>query len=160
MRIQTKSARQWAVLLLACAPGVAACGSPGPASPSAISTSPSPVAAEPVPAPPAPWRYGPGYILLEVSLSGLVFEVTADGPVPVAGAEVYCDPCGERGHTSTTTDADGAYQFRGNIAQGGGVWVDATRAVRLWVNKEGYIQRQPRLTIDGDTRYDIELMRR
>jgi hypothetical protein len=45
------------------------------------------------------------------TLSGLVFEVTASGPVAVEGVQVYCDSCGELGHTSAYTDASGLYSF-------------------------------------------------
>ena len=45
------------------------------------------------------------------ALWGVVNELTPSGPVPVAGVEVYCDACGEDGHTFKYTDANGLYGF-------------------------------------------------
>ena len=45
-------------------------------------------------------------------LSGLVFEVTATGRLPIEGVSVYCDSCGDPfGHTYAYTDANGLYRF-------------------------------------------------
>jgi hypothetical protein len=114
------------------------------------------------------------FVLMAGSLSGVVFEMTPAGPLPVPGASVYCDECGEEGHTWKTTDASGVYSFSGDIAGGGGVWVAPGVPTYLIVGKEGY--KDPaglppnsywpsmpglrELTMRGDTRFDIELVRR
>ena len=45
-----------------------------------------------------------------MSLSGVVFEIADGGRVPIEGVELYCDSCGEFGHTATYTDANGRLQ--------------------------------------------------
>jgi hypothetical protein len=44
-----------------------------------------------------------------VTLYGVVFELTPTGQMPLADTQVYCDACGEFGHTSAFTDANGFY---------------------------------------------------
>jgi hypothetical protein len=74
---------------------------------------------------------------------------------------VYCDACGSpEGHTSVDTDADGAYSFS---------WAD-NGPMSLIVRKEGYelaagsppgpVKDSVMVTVDGDTRFDVELVRR
>lgn len=95
------------------------------------------------------------------TLSGIVYEVTPTGHIPIEGVDVYCDSCGEFGHTSVFTDAKGAYSFP-EVFNGSNP---------LIVRKEGY--RDPpgtplgpvsqgwrQVTVNGDTRFDIELVRR
>jgi hypothetical protein len=110
---------------------------------------------------------------MAASLSGVVFEVTPAGPLPVPGVSVYCDACGQEGHSTETTDASGAYNFSGDIAGGGGVWVAPGYTTYLIVRKDGYedppglppatwANSTPgwrELTITGDTRFDIRLAR-
>lgn len=111
-----------------------------------------------------------GDIQLEVSLeripsfvlSGVVFEVTEAGRVPVEGVELYCDSCGSpEGHTFVDTDANGFYRFEWTF---NGVHP-------LFVRKSGYDIHDPTGTVrdqlgrvqarvDGDTRFDIQLVRR
>ena len=43
--------------------------------------------------------------------SGVTFEVTPNGNVPVEGVDIYCDGCGKDGHTGLRTDASGSYTF-------------------------------------------------
>ena len=102
-------------------------------------------------------------------LSGVVFEVTSAGNTPVEGVEVYCEPCGPPdGHSARYTAADGVYSFDG----AGGV---ATGRIELLLAKRGYIlPNQPDLsgpsgnswmgrvsvTVTGDTRYDIQIIRK
>jgi hypothetical protein len=95
------------------------------------------------------------------TLSGVVFEVTPAGRLPVEGVMLYCDGCGSPvGHTYTDTDANGQYRFE---------W-SPNGSTPLWVSKAGYALagNQPLgtmpgyivPTVDGDTRFDIELVRR
>jgi hypothetical protein len=107
---------------------------------------------------------------MDASLSGVVFEVTATGQVPIPGVSLYCDACGEFGHTAKTTDKDGFYSFSGDIAHGGGMWLPPSNTAYLIVQKEGYrdppgLPRGPvsqgwrDVTVKGDTRFDIQLVR-
>jgi hypothetical protein len=94
------------------------------------------------------------------TLSGVVFEFNATGLAPIEGVEVYCDSCGSPdGHTFVYTDANGFYRLE---------WA-ANGVHPLFVTKDGY--RHPngaplddygriRATVNGDTRFDIELVRR
>jgi hypothetical protein len=95
-------------------------------------------------------------------LSGIVFESTATGRTPVAGVEVYCDACGSpNGHTFAYSDAAGAYSFS---------WTYDGQ-VPLLIRKDGYSVSGATagfpegtgrhvVTVRGDTRFDIELVRR
>ena len=122
--------------------------------------------------------YGCAYTRIGVSLSGLVYEVTETGPVGIAGVDVYCEACGLMTHTWATTDANGVYNFSGDLANGGGVWLSPGFLTAIGVDYTGY-QDPPGLPplhgplfhissgpgwrevlIDGDTRLDIELVRR
>ena len=160
------------VVLLVFAQGLAGCG--GSVS-SMTPLAPTPVPTQAVPPAPSPsgWVYGPGYVRTGVTLFGEVFEATPMGRAPIAGAEIYCDACGEFGHTFLKTDANGFYQFSGDFSSGGGVWLNGA-ATPLNVGKEGY--RDPdglpalvsrflsgqgwrEVRINGDTRFDIELVR-
>ncbi len=132
-----------------------------PSAPSAPSTA---VAAPP---PATGWSYGAGYTRSAVALSGVVSEMTSAGPSPIAGVMVYCDQCGEFGHTTQFTDPSGNYRFTGDLAAGGGVWLRGDAALYLIVSKDGY-QDPPGvvrsgwrdLRLSGDTRFDIALVRR
>lgn len=127
---------------------------------------PSPVMPEAIVPPPtggANWLAG--YTLTGVSLSGTVYESTATGPMPVAGALVYCELCGEITHTWATADANGVYNFSRDLATGGGIWLKAGQRTPVSVQAEGY--RNPSgspdqryVLIEGDTRSDLELVRR
>ena len=124
--------------------------------------------------PPAGSGYPTNPILMSVAIFGVVSEVTANGPQPIEGVEVYCDSCGEVGHTSVETDATGSYRFNGDLASGGGVWVQRGFTNYLIVTKDGYqdpaglpaptwpstIAGWREVTVDGDTRFNIELIRR
>jgi hypothetical protein len=94
-------------------------------------------------------------------LSGVVFEVTNIGRMPVEGVSVYCDSCGDPlGHTWADTDANGFYSFS---------WT-ANGQMPLIVKKEGYqlagglptgpVKIGIVATVNGNTRFDIELVRR
>jgi hypothetical protein len=120
--------------------------------------------APPSPAPP-PGNWLAGYTLTGVSLSGTVYESTATGPMPISGALVYCELCGEMTHTWATADANGFYTFSGDLANGGGIWLVAGQRIPVLVQAEGYRDPSgsfnPRyVLIVGDTRSDFELARR
>ena len=94
-------------------------------------------------------------------LAGVVFEATSEGPVPVEGASVYCDSCGDGGHSWSRTDSQGGYAFPA-------VYNGTTPII---ITKAGYSVVAPTRTlqdgsgmkdvlVNGDTRFDIELVRR
>lgn len=145
----------------------------------------APSAPSPVPqaAPPAPTPavgVFPGFGLTGVSLSGVVYELTNAGRAPIAGALVYCEACGAGTHTWATADANGFYVFSGDLAAGGGVWLAPRTFTTLSVNANKDYQDPPGLPqiggfldrpfplgpgwravlIDGNTTFDIELVRR
>lgn len=125
-----------------------------------------------VPVPPvAP---APVSVLADATLSGRVYEVVSEFPRQIAGIEgvaVYCEQCGESTHNFAFTDATGEYVFPR------GVWTEGRPSfpVRIHVEKAGY--RDPpglpnitpgnpsgpgwrEVVINGDTRFEIELVRR
>ena len=124
-------------------------------------TVPAPVAPAPTPLPPS--RSQP--VLKPDSLSGVVSEMTSDGLVPLAGVEIYCDACGEFGHTWMTTDERGAYDFGRD-----GIWSDDRGVTALLVVKEGYFipggslgpsnWTWQHVRVTGDTRFDFQMVRR
>ena len=161
------------ILVLLLALGLGGCGAGSSSMPTVPSQVAEPTVAIPPPSPqpPSGFFYARGYALVDASLSGFVSEVTPTGLVPVPGVSVYCDACGEVGHSARTTDASGFYSFSGDIARGGGVWLSASFITPLIVTKEGY--RDPpglppgpvsqgwrEVTVRGDTQFDIELVRR
>ena len=158
-RSQTRMA--WVVLAL----GLTACSNyselpPAPTPPAP----PTPVAA-PVPT---------GSVLADATLSGMVYEVMGESTRTIAGIEgasVYCEPCGESTHNFAKTDSTGEYVFPH------GVWTEGNPnfPVRIHVAKDGYqdptglAKPTPpnpsgpgwrEVLINGDTRFDIELVRR
>jgi hypothetical protein len=142
---------------------LAGCNDAGATSPTAAAL-PQPT---PTPAPPTP--SGPGYAVADVTLSGVVFEMTPTGRVPIEGARVYLADDQDIG-----TDTNGFFSFRP-------VWVCPCTFYR-WlaadhtntsVTKVGYTDPpgQPALpglkgpgwrvvSVYGDTRLDIQLVRR
>ena len=152
MRTQARPFKVGIAIVLATL--VVACGSDD--------TTPSPIAPTPPPPPPT----APAAIY---TLSGVVFEVTSAGNTPVEGVTVYCDPCGPpEGHSFRSTGADGVYSFDG----AGGVGVGSTM---LFLSKRGYVlPNQPDISspngdgsmggvtvrVTGDTRYDIEIIKK
>ncbi len=113
-------------------------------------------------------------VLAAATLSGSVYEVVSDSPRQIAaveGVSVYCEQCGESTHNFAYTDSKGAYVFPP------GVWTEGRPdfPARVWVTKDGYRDPAgiPRTTppnpsgpgwrevvIHGDTRFDVELVRR
>jgi len=98
------------------------------------------------------------------NLSGVVFEVVNAERWPVAGVEVYCDACGPPlGHTLTRTDSNGVYELNGAPAG----------LTRVLLSKSGFKLPQPAwvgpagfgwmggvdVAVNGDTRFDIEIVR-
>jgi hypothetical protein len=95
-------------------------------------------------------------------LSGVVFEMTETGNVPIESVEIYCDSCGSpEGHTFAYTDANGFYSL---------AW--ALNGVHpLFVTKAGYEIVDPtgklrdslgriNAIVQGNTRFDIQMARR
>ena len=91
--------------------------------------------------------------------------MTSEGLVPLAGVEIYCDACGEFGHTRVTTDENGAYDFGRD-----GIWSDDGDVIAILINKDGYNvsggSQGPSgsptryVKINGDTRFDFQMVRR
>ena len=154
------------VLLLAL--GLAGCGrSDSPPTPLAPSPPPPQVT---TPAP-SPGAFLGGHVLTGVSLSGVVYELTAMGRTPIAGAYVYCEACGGETHQYVLADGNGFYHFSGDIASGGGVWVAAGVPTPIYMGYNTDYELPPGLPasrgpgwrdvfMNGDTRFDIDLVRR
>jgi hypothetical protein len=91
------------------------------------------------------------------TLSGVVFENTPTGKAPIAGVEVYCDGCGAPyGHTYSHTGADGVYSFSYTYSGTNPLLIRKTG----YVDFAGQSPGSSRPIVDGDTRFDIELIRR
>jgi hypothetical protein len=138
------------------------CAGSAPAAPSDASSS--------VPAvvlPPAPSES----VLADATLSGMVYEVIDGQRRGIAGASVYCEPCGESTHNFTDTDSNGEYIFPH------GVWTEGRVGfpTRVLVRKDGYgdppglpkntppnpsLPGWREVVINGDTRFEIEMVRR
>jgi hypothetical protein len=143
-------------LPLVLAVGLAGCeptSSPAPA-PSAVQTAPLPT---------PPGAFPPG-VLRDYTLSGVVFEVTTTGQTPIEGVDVYCELCGVHTHSGAHTDSNGFYSFTG-------VWTIPDVRTPVWFGKVGYSDppgvplvgnesgwRQ--VSVTGDTRFDVQLVRK
>jgi hypothetical protein len=105
----------------------------------------------------------PGVFAPNVTLSGVVFEITQGAAVPIEAVAVYCELCGEETHTWAYTDKKGFYSFKG-------IWGNS---LSIQVGKDGYTDSPgpPNtgfpsgpgwryVTINGDTRLDIQLVRK
>lgn len=140
--------------------GLAGCGGTD-----SLPSGPSAVPPQVVVPPPPTGIWLDGYTLTGVSLSGTVSEATATGPIPIAGALVYCELCGEITHMWATTDANGFYRFSGDLANGGGVWLSAGKLTPASARADGYhdpsgLLGRREVLIVGDSRLDFELVRR
>jgi hypothetical protein len=95
--------------------------------------------------------------ILSYVLSGMVFEVVKGRRTPISGVELFCHGCGSPdGHALAFTDASGLYRF---------AW--AIGPTELNVTREGYRladatgdESTTTATVNADTRFDIELVRR
>ena len=133
---------------------------------------PSPTAPTiPIQQAPAPRLPIADSVLANATLRGMVYEVVTGSRVGIDGVSVYCEQCGESTHNFAYTDAAGSYVFPC------GVWTEGRPAfpIRIWITKDGYKDPDglPKPTppnpsgpgwrevvIDGDTRFDAELVRR
>ena len=97
------------------------------------------------------------------TLSGVAFERTPTGTAPIGGVQIYCDGCGSPyGHTFVYTDAIGfyslSYTYSGTnpllIRKDGYSDPDGQPVGPV----QGYLSRQA--MVNGDTTFDIELLRR
>jgi len=94
------------------------------------------------------------------TLSGIAFELTPAGHVPIEGVEIYCDSCGPDGHTFAYTDSNGRYVMSEVlpiihsllVRKTGFAVVDPTGKIAGFDAKD--------VKVEGDTRFDIELVRR
>jgi hypothetical protein len=169
-------------LLVVLATGLAGCNGASPSSPTAPST------AQPQPTPrPAetPRPAGNGvdtYYVANVIVSGVVYEMTPMGRVPIEGVLVRSDYFHMFPTPDVVTDSRGFFSFTP-------VWVcpcSVAPVVKagitaIWVDKDGYeapagqpasvfgyrldpdVRPDLRLrdvTIDGDARFDVELVKR
>jgi len=91
-------------------------------------------------------QYVPG----TYTLSGFVTEMTASGPAPVAGAYISI-PFGS-GYREARTDASGMYVLHG-LPRG-------THSVSFSNSKSGYVAVTKTVSLSGDLRVDVELIRK
>jgi hypothetical protein len=111
---------------------------------------------------PAPALTSPPIESVTYTLSGVVFELTEAGQVPIEGVEVYCDSCGSpEGHTFVYTDANGFYSL--DWARNGGHPLFVTKAGFEIFDPAGTLtddHGRITATVSGDTRFDVQLVRR
>ena len=162
-------------LLVMLVAGLAGCegASPSPTTPSSARPQQSPGPA------------GSGrdtYSVADVNLSGVVYEVTPMGRVPIEGVRVQSDYFHVFPAPDVVTDSQGFFSFRGVwvCPCSWAPWVDAG-ITSIYVDKDGYevpagqpasifgrrlgtdVPPDLRLRdvpINGDTRFDIQLVRR
>jgi hypothetical protein len=99
------------------------------------------------------------------ALFGVVSEITANGIAPVEGVLMHVSPCDPNTNGGCafdkggTTNAQGSYRVEGVFAGAAGVFPEKTGfrvPDGVKVNGEG-VQT---VVIEGDTRFDIQLIRR
>ena len=95
--------------------------------------------------------------IVTYTLSGVVFESTASGRVPIEGVQVYCDGCG---HDFQRTDANGQYLFERATNGAMPLLVDLPGYALAGNQPVGSNEGSVVATVEGDTRFDIELVRR
>jgi hypothetical protein len=84
------------------------------------------------------------------TLSGYVTEATATGLVPIESAEVWRVDEEQSGWDHNTTDKNGFYQLHGLS--------DGSRKAAF--SKEGHQTIEQEVPVRGDTRFDVQLLRR
>ena len=146
-------------LVLVLVAALAGCDGASPSAPTLPSTPPPP---------PTATRTRSIPTMLDVTLSGVVFELTPSGRAPIEGVTLHCGACGAETHAWAYTNSKGHYEFIG-------VWLDGSPATDISVEKDGFGDPPGRptpglphpygpgwrtVTIDGNTRFDIELVRR
>ena len=104
----------------------------------------------------SPLTPSPGEPRPTYALSGVVSEVTSDGLVPVEGARVEtCDStssgCASHMFLTATTDRNGSYRVPG---------LSLGEQRDIGVSKEGFEASSHRVPINGETRFDVQLVRR
>jgi hypothetical protein len=170
------SPRASTLVLLVLAAGLTGCDNARPTGPSSPSAPPTEQA-------PRPTGNGADtYGLANGNLSGVVYEVTPMGRVPIEGVRIQSDHFHVFPTADAVTDSRGFFSF-GRVwvcPCSWAPWVDAG-VTAIYVEKDGYevaagqpasiFGRRPDtdvppdfrlrdVTIDGDTRIDIELVRR
>jgi hypothetical protein len=163
-------------LLLVLATGLTGCDGAHPPGPSAPST----LQPQQTPRPAGSGR--DTYNVADVILSGVVYEVTPMGRVPIEGVRVQLDYFHVFPAPDAVTDSRGVFSFRPVwvCPCSWAAWVDAG-ITSIYVEKDGYEvpagqpasifgrrldtdvlpdYRLRDVTISGDTRFDIELVRR
>lgn len=162
-------------LLVVIVAGLASCEGASP-SPTAPSTAPQQQ-------PPGPARGTPDtYLVADVVLSGVVYEMTPMGRVPIEGVRVQSDNFHIFPSPDVVTDSNGFFSFRRVwvCPCSWAPWVDAG-ITAIYVEKDGYdvpagqsasifgrrlnpdVRPDLRLRdvpINGDTRFDVQLVRR
>jgi hypothetical protein len=87
-------------------------------------------------------------------LTGMVYETTSTGRLPVAGASLETDAIMDLVTATTTTDANGRYQLCGLPGGTKGFW----QTFDLWAWKDGYGLAYSEATLTGPvTSLDIEI---
>ena len=81
------------------------------------------------------------------TLSGVVSEATPNGLIPIEGVEVSDSYF----HASARTNRNGFYSFTGPFGSG--------ISYSFYFAKKGYQEAERAVTINGDTRLDIQLVR-
>ena len=165
-----------AMLIVVLASGLAGCEGGGSRSPTAAS------ALQPQQAPRPAGGGGETYQVADVILSGVVYEMTSTGRVPIEGVRVQSDHFHVFPTPDVETDAQGFFSFRPIwvCPCSWAPWVDAG-ITSIWVDKDGYqapagqpasVFRHPLypearldlrlrdVLINGETRFDVELVRR
>ena len=158
-------------LLVVLAAGLAGCEGASPAP-----TAPSTAQPQQLPGPVASGR--DTYFVANVILSGVVYEVTPTGRVPIEGVRVQSDYFHVFPTPDAVTDSQGFFSFR-RVWVCPCSWAPGVDAgiTSIFVDKDGYevpagqaasifgtdVPTDLRLRdvpIDGDTRFDVQLVRR
>jgi hypothetical protein len=94
--------------------------------------------------------FPPGtYTLSGYTLSGVVTEVTPIGRMPIAGAFVMLTYGAGDDYQRATTDGDGGFEIR--------ALYESVKGLNVY--KEGYKFLSQPVSVDGDTRVDLRLLR-